>query len=896
MAKDYNQGGITVTKKFISAILTLCFMLTSVLCLPIYAQSESTVNEEDKAVQILKSIGVYINNEAFDNTDTVTRGEFAKIICNIVLGENYKALSGTEVLYSDVKSTHTAFDAVSALNDIGLMIGFSDNTFKPEDILTNHQAITVIMKMLGYEMVAQAAGGYPLGYISTAIQYDISDSVGAESAITYEELSLIILNALKRSIMEPVSYEGDITYQVSKGENYLNKRFDTYMGEGQITSAGAGSLAGESDLELTQLIINGKIYETGSTDAVGMLGCEVTYYYVYDDDAKERTIVYIEPTSADSELIVYADEINLADTTATSLVYENRNGKYTDASISSAAYVVYNGVAAQSFSKSDFDIKSGYVKLIDTSSQSGYDVVIIESCNTYIVSDYSVSDERIYTKYGENFIETESKGSGNQCVITKDSQPFDPIDLKEWDVISVAVSRNGKFTKVYVSDATAEGSVDSISYDNSGYKITIGDTEYETVSGYGDSIKVGDSGVFFLDIYGKIAAFRSSDAINENYALLMDASTGGNGLANPQVKIFTMDSSWQIYDMADKVKYNDTASQNGKNVAQTLKSLISENGDAPIAIKYKLSSEEEITAISVADDRSSDEITLNMDRSDFSLDFAVKSARYESNKLSLAAQGYTTGQTTAVLVVPPYVNGQYDEDEFMATTAAGYFTSGVIYENTEFYDLNSDFTPGLIVVRETADSATVDARTEIAVIEKVAKGIDSNGEDTIVLYYTTSGIKSKAPLKQNAKVVTKETYTMYKTMKASEIKAGDILQLKIFEGEILNFRPLYIYGSSVNGAIQNNGGGNTETRRIETYYCKASDKNDKMILFDTEPDDVFFNHESANVYVFDVEKGECTPGSIGDVITLAQDPSTANNIFARANTKVLTDIVVYINE
>lgn len=97
-----------------------------------------------KSIQLLKSAGVmsgYPDGE-FKPGNTITRAEMATIVFN------YLKLSSTKhASFSDVAADHWASQMISAVQGAGIMSGYPDGTFQPDQTLTRAEAVTILNRV-----------------------------------------------------------------------------------------------------------------------------------------------------------------------------------------------------------------------------------------------------------------------------------------------------------------------------------------------------------------------------------------------------------------------------------------------------------------------------------------------------------------------------------------------------------------------------------------------------------------------------------------------------------------------------------------------------------------------------------------------------------------------------
>ncbi|MGL4362621.1 MAG: S-layer homology domain-containing protein [Cellulosilyticaceae bacterium] len=81
-------------------------------------------------------------DKTFHANDGLTRAEFISIL------SKFTFLETSDISFSDIPLTHWAFPLLSSANAKGWITGYPDNTFKPEQLITRAEAITIINRML----------------------------------------------------------------------------------------------------------------------------------------------------------------------------------------------------------------------------------------------------------------------------------------------------------------------------------------------------------------------------------------------------------------------------------------------------------------------------------------------------------------------------------------------------------------------------------------------------------------------------------------------------------------------------------------------------------------------------------------------------------------------------
>lgn len=117
-------------------------------CLNTYADINTAV-ERDVVLEIANAYCLFegvpgVKSNRFNPNEQVSRSEVSKVIANLMTLADRKDIvrprKGKEYNFSDVTRRNWAYDAIREVSDqYGVMIGFPDNTFRPDDQLTRYQ-------------------------------------------------------------------------------------------------------------------------------------------------------------------------------------------------------------------------------------------------------------------------------------------------------------------------------------------------------------------------------------------------------------------------------------------------------------------------------------------------------------------------------------------------------------------------------------------------------------------------------------------------------------------------------------------------------------------------------------------------------------------------------------
>lgn len=131
------------------------------------------------AVNKLIAIGIINGYEdgTFRPERDITRAEFAKIVCLLLdKGSVVEKAKGT-TKFKDVKGTHWASGYINVAAESKLIKGYPGGTFKPENNVTYAEAITILVRALGYGDEVDSQGTWPQNYLAKAAELGITGGI-----------------------------------------------------------------------------------------------------------------------------------------------------------------------------------------------------------------------------------------------------------------------------------------------------------------------------------------------------------------------------------------------------------------------------------------------------------------------------------------------------------------------------------------------------------------------------------------------------------------------------------------------------------------------------------------------------------------------------------------------
>lgn len=130
----------------------------------------------------LKELGIMIGDENgnFNPYQCLTRAELTKIMVVMSNPDFMEEASFTEQSFPDVSPEHWAYSYIEYAKSSGIIDGYDDGTFKPENDVTIEELLKMTICLLGYEAMAETTGGYPGGYIKTAERLGLTETIAVE--------------------------------------------------------------------------------------------------------------------------------------------------------------------------------------------------------------------------------------------------------------------------------------------------------------------------------------------------------------------------------------------------------------------------------------------------------------------------------------------------------------------------------------------------------------------------------------------------------------------------------------------------------------------------------------------------------------------------------------------
>ncbi len=752
----------------LSAVMMLGFSVSSFASVPSDAQD----SKYKEAIELLGALEIMVGDAesgAFRPDDTIKRSEFAKVAVTSMGMEDLADGSTQPTKFPDVVENHWANGYINVASNQGIVIGDDEGNFRPDDTITYAEAVTVLVRLIGHTPSAEKKGGFPQGYVTVASQTGITKNAVAsnDSAVKRGMVAQLTANSLVTDKMEQTSFGSDESYQVVD-KTLLDDELSTQIIYDQMTAVGTSSISGTSTLKANEVKIANEVYEVADkalAQARKFLGFNVEAYVKEDEHGDKMLILVREQKGKNSSLNIKTQDIETV-TQDSKVVVEYWEDKETDkktqqAEIAADAKYLYNGQAI-SFDIDELKPASGSLTLLDRNRDEVYDVVFIENYENYVVEEVIVSSNRITDKYGKTSLVLDPEDDSVKFVITRGGQEIKLSDINEWDVLSVAKSKDSSIVIVEVSSEKVTGKVT----EKRGEKYVIDGKEYAVAANYTETIELNDEGTFYLDKDGNIAAVDAESALSSNYAYLTGAEVTDGFDKRLSIKVFDKNGEIKVLKSAEKIRLGTTPNKTPEEVFEALKS----GGTVvPALITYELNSDGEISKLNTATDKTSGGI----DKDSFTLN-ASGTLKYREASKKLG--NYKVTDKTIVFDIPA---GETDAKKYAIADIK------LFEDNTDYdvlvYDVGEDLTAGVVIVTNSTGIANLEASA--AVIEKIANALNEDDEKVEKLYAFVDGERKTFTTAEEGVLVNGS---------GEQLKAGDIVQLKTnAKGEIESIRVLF---------------------------------------------------------------------------------------------------------
>ena len=775
--------------KNLNKVLAMLVVFTMIVTTVAFAATFSDVADSSsysKAIKVDADLGLITGYEdgTFKPEGEITRAEFAAIVVRMLGQEAQAKAAASTTSFTDVPANYWAAGYINIATQAGIIKGYGNGKFGPDDLVNYEDALTMVVRALGYEHAIGSAG-YPTGYITKAGELGLTSGVNGNVGVAANRgtVAAIAFNALDVPLMlqkgygtftQWVAYDG--TDDTSK-KTVLSEYHDTAKIQGTVNSIKYKTTnASSKDDTVSVTVTNGLknrfeiglksdgtltnvpvTMNVGASDAANFVGKKVVMFVAYDEFEDECTVASLyEASSVDSIVLSLADIDSVSGTT---VKYYNENNKLTTitvADVSDLTKVYYNGIKGAASSWSDILDLSGTVEfsLIGDGSYD-YDTTYVTAYSTFVVKSVRAASSSVTSKFANGtrtiYFDPEDT-SYKASLVDADGKAMDFKDLEENDVLMLKYVNDGSVDiyDAYIVNNTVSGTVTALSGSSAAgstdRSVTIDGKDYDVAknveSKIGKTIKLGDEGTYYLNDNDEIVYFDATLIRSDNYGFVI-ADDVDTGLSKKyQVQIVGKDNSVTIFDLANKVKVGKYGAYTVNGA--TVNKYDTVQYDAVDAyndsiknyrgvVTYKLNSANEVSTICLADKTSTGD-----DKYDNLYEFVTNaSATYDADRdaFKVGSKYYYITDSTVIFNAgyekvtsgtPSVFN---DDTEVIANNS---FEDGQSYIGAYIYDVDeNDDTIGAMAFLDPTNTNTFGAANDYAFFITSAGETDDENGDTV---------------------------------------------------------------------------------------------------------------------------------------------------------------------
>ena len=622
--------------KNLNKVLAMLVVFMMVVSTVAFASFTDVADTSSYATAIDVDVDLGIIKGYDDNTfrpeGEITRAEFAAIVVRLLGQEAQSAGAAASTQFADVPSNHWAAGYINIAVQAGVINGYGNGNFGPDDLVEYQDALTMMVRALGYEPAIGSAG-YPTGYLTKAGDLGLTKNVSGTNGVAANRgtVAQIAFNALDVPLMTQSGYGTFTQYVINDGYssttgNYnikktlLSENHSTVKVQGVIlssTDATSSSVTGTDKVEVSitndlynKFGISGHVnMEVGASDALAFVGKKCVLFVEYDEFEDVCTVKALYEVKSNDGIVIDLGDVE--DYTAPVANIYNADGSIKtagkaglvktedfDYSIDPDATIYYNGIEIGNVTSAKPTTtteiakllkKSGSIELalLDaTNASADYDTIYITAYDVVVVKEVRPGATRVVAKTASDsqlnrISYNEENGDVKATLLDAEGKVMDWADLEENDVVIVKYVKSAKaIYEAQVANNTVTGTVTEIdAYDwanknssASAYKyVWIDDVEYKVLpcAEAEKDIKVGDEGTYYVTASG-IVYHEASISVNTNYAYVISAQDE-SGMDGARMKMVTKDGI-ATYDVASKIYVTDmNINSNGKYERSTNK-------------------------------------------------------------------------------------------------------------------------------------------------------------------------------------------------------------------------------------------------------------------------------------------------------------------------------------
>ena len=787
----------------------ICFLLSAVMTCAMVVHAETETEQgyiEHKyqyAVKVMKGLGLMDTPaEESEWQDKITRAEMSEILYRILNYDTYDSIAGewsgnfygdkdantsliTDIAedntYSDVDSEHEYYKYIKHLSERGIMKGFGDGTFKPDEHIVPMHAAQVMIRLMGYTPFINSYKDPNEGYNQYAVNLELVS--GSASSMTRAEAAQFIYNAL---ITE---YENLLETENTILEKYLGV---SYV-KGVMTDNGYVSLVSDDSVGDGKVKINNQTLtlNDNNLEIIEFLGRQTEAYYKAEGEDNEFEIVLALLTEEDECLEIKGRDVEKYQSGVITY-YDGsriRNEKLDDGAI-----IVYNNEVKESYKGDLFTSDNSYISLITPKNGGNVETVIIKEYESVFVG--AAENNKVYNKIQypskSNVIDFDEElrpviiyNADGTIGTFKDIKVDTVIDVIESDNLMVAKICDEKITEFKLSGKGTDEYGTVYKSAEAQYNLN---NELKNATNVID-VKIGEVYKVYMNSFGDIAWLATTDSTEViKYGFMLKAVSDEDSFELPfMINVLDNKNEWSWIHLAKKVTYSNERGEEKKFEDEVMYNSYLK--DYRGIIRYKTDEAGNLTYIEVP-------ITDKTSKADNKLRLLAK-VGYEdvNNDGKYDGTAWRTGSNNIGpdVIVDSTAKFIAQNPELDAESKEAYTFTGNVLRDFEYYTLdafvtNADSHKAEFVMMQlsvAADNLTVHNRG-VAVIKNIETVLNEDEEAVIAMevYDMPEDMEG-----QNTTLYLKdaETINNVSNMFKDTDKAGNPITYQLEKGDLIRY-------------------------------------------------------------------------------------------------------------
>lgn len=539
-------------KRICAFCLILVLTASLVTVLPVSAASKSDI-------QLVADLGII---DISENTGLIpkgySRGDFARSLC-LMERNNYPYPVSAEKIaeYATDIANNVNCDYIITAIVAGYMKTDSDGKFNPGKSVSLKDVVVALVKLLGYEAMAQANGGDYEDYYAIALKTKILNGVTIENSekLSAAETAEILANTMSARLFAP--------HNVDYDEDCLWDRWRVHTNTGKIlANSNMGILVERT--KSNHVNIDGKIYYTKLLIENELVGSTVKYYVMQGDMGDEIVSIYVEN---------YSDAVTLKSNEIESVkdngaILTVKTDKKETLKVDKRGFLVVNGKTMSPSIAMFNAFESGTATFVDSDNNGSYDVVHMSLLFQTIIEGVNVSTNTLKTRFDSQVINLENIDNYEVYIGKKNAEfsslsPGMPVGI----ACDSFVVKDGKlvlnfadatYVRLYASNQTSTGYITAIVDDkkfeieDTAKNIGIGYTRL-LKEGYLQPLKLGEYVKAYFDNMGALTYFEIVEGSGLRYGYLIKSGVNGNLNKTTDIKIMDSDGTFNVYSSGKKI-------------------------------------------------------------------------------------------------------------------------------------------------------------------------------------------------------------------------------------------------------------------------------------------------------------------------------------------------------